>query len=105
MGRSPSLFPDNGLIEMEGGPSPFTKPSAFSTWCVSEKWKRCHTLPTGTNGELTSAGLILDTQSMKIPQLRNLYEKTGFDDGSMQSNRGFGFTHDGAEDALFDFLL
>ncbi len=64
----------------------------------------CHALPSGTNGQLTSGNLLQETQSIKIPQLRNLYEKTGFDDGSSANNRGFGFIHDGSVDTLFQFL-
>ncbi|MCH7799889.1 MAG: hypothetical protein IID28_15835, partial [Planctomycetes bacterium] len=64
----------------------------------------CHALPTGTNGQLTSADLLQETQSMKIPQLRNMYEKTGFENTSGNNNRGFGFTHDGAVDTMFEFL-
>ena len=42
---------------------------------------------------------------MKVPQLRNLYKKTGFTDQPFASNkRGFGFTHDGSFDNVFDFL-
>jgi hypothetical protein len=42
---------------------------------------------------------------MKVPQLRNLYQKTGFNDSPGAVNkRGAGFTHDGAIDDLFDFL-
>src|SRR6478672_11419257 len=42
---------------------------------------------------------------MKVPELRNLYRKTGFTDlpGAV-NKRGFGFTHNGAVDNLFDFL-
>ncbi|MHC4975661.1 MAG: GC-type dockerin domain-anchored protein [Planctomycetota bacterium] len=64
----------------------------------------CHTLPTGTNGQLTSAPLLQETQSIKIPQLRNMYEKTGFDDTSISNNRGFGYIKDGSIDDLFTFL-
>ncbi|MHC5027405.1 MAG: YncE family protein, partial [Planctomycetota bacterium] len=65
----------------------------------------CHAEPTGTNGQLTSATLIQDSQSMKIAQLRNMHEKTGYDQDSQSNNRGFGYTHDGAVDSLMDFLL
>ena len=41
---------------------------------------------------------------MKIPQLRNLQEKTGFSRTSASNNRGFGFIHDGSVDTLFNFL-
>ncbi|HYE02252.1 MAG TPA: hypothetical protein VD963_03345, partial [Phycisphaerales bacterium] len=65
----------------------------------------CHALPTGTNGTVTSANLLGETQSMKIPQLRNMYEKTGLDliPGSV-NNRGFGYIHDGSSPNLVAFL-
>ncbi|MHC4429703.1 MAG: YncE family protein, partial [Planctomycetota bacterium] len=63
----------------------------------------CHALPTGTNGELTSANLIQESQSMKIPQLRNMHEKTGFSETGT-NNRGFGYIHDGSVFTLFNFL-
>jgi YVTN family beta-propeller protein len=64
----------------------------------------CHAQPTGTNGQLTSGNLLQETQSIKIPQLRNMYEKTGFLDTSLNNNRGFGFIHDGSVPTLFEFL-
>lgn len=66
---------------------------------------QCHALPTGTNGQLTSANALQESQSMKIPQLRNMFPKAGFDKVSLSGNRGFGFTHDGSVDTLFNFLL
>ena len=63
----------------------------------------CHALPSGTNGQLTSADLLGESQSFKIPQLRNLYEKTGFGSSGV-NNRGFGFLHDGSVFTLFEFL-
>jgi len=65
----------------------------------------CHALPTGTNGQLIDAQALQETQDIKVPQLRNLYEKTGFRDSSNAVNkRGFGFIHDGTIDNLFNFL-
>ncbi|MHC4220327.1 MAG: hypothetical protein ACYSU7_17925, partial [Planctomycetota bacterium] len=64
----------------------------------------CHTLPSGTNGDITSANLLQESQSMKVPQLRNMHEKTGFDATSGNNNRGFGYIHDGSTDTLFSFL-
>lgn len=64
----------------------------------------CHAFAPGTNGQLTNAAALLETQSMKIPHLRNLYRKTGFDQLSMASNRGFGFIHDGSVGNIFTFL-
>ncbi len=67
--------------------------------CVS-----CHTLPTGANPTIISSDLLGETQSMKVPQLRNMHEKTGFTRTSTSNNRGFGFAHDGAFDTLNSFL-
>lgn len=67
----------------------------------------CHALPTGTNGGMTSGNLLQETQSIKIPQLRNMYDKTGFvklGPGAQNSNRGFGFIHDGSIANLFEFF-
>jgi hypothetical protein len=65
----------------------------------------CHSLPTGTNGLLTPAAALMASQDMKVPQLRNLYEKTLYSrlPGAVNP-RGFGYTHDGAIDNLFSFL-
>lgn len=64
----------------------------------------CHVLPTGTDGTINGSIAIQASQSFKVAQLGNLYEKTGFSKGSRENNRGFGFVHDGAEDTLFNFL-
>ena len=68
----------------------------------------CHTannfMP-GTNGQVVDHLALQESQDMKIPQLRNLYRKTGFRDSiGVVNKRGFGFTHDGAIDNLFAFL-
>ena len=64
-----------------------------------------HTVSTGTNGQLIDKTALQESQDIKIPQLRNLYEKTGFTDApGVVNKRGFGFTHNGAVDNLFDFL-
>jgi DNA-binding beta-propeller fold protein YncE len=68
----------------------------------------------GTNG---NASFEAEPQHMKIPHLRNMYEKVGMfgmpavqffmpGDNLHQSDqiRGFGFTHDGSTDTLFRFL-
>ncbi|MCH8006733.1 MAG: hypothetical protein IH888_10970, partial [Planctomycetes bacterium] len=64
----------------------------------------CHSVPTGTNGTVIQASALQETQSIKVPQLRNMYEKTGFSQMSSNNNRGFGFIHDGSIDTLFEFL-
>jgi YVTN family beta-propeller protein len=67
--------------------------------CVS-----CHALPTGENGLIIPAQALLQDQDMKVPQLRNMYEKTRLDNTAGTNVRGFGYTHDGAVDDLFSFL-
>ena len=94
-GSFPSLL-DNG-----GDPS--VGEAGFGL-CIS-----CHAGAAGTSGAIMGAEMnggseILGTQSIKIPQLRNLYEKTGFDRTSTRNNRGFGYLHDGNTDTLFNFL-
>ena len=92
----------------------------------------CHTLPTGmaVNGPTLAGGVanistggsvmptgpmgenhlgIISTDgssnvSMKVPQLRNLYEKTGLEFTQGESAAGFGFFHDGGVDSLARFV-
>jgi len=65
----------------------------------------CHALPTGTNRQHINRFALQEAQDIKIPHLRNLYEKTGFRDAPGAVNkRGAGFIHNGAVDNLFDFL-
>ena len=85
----------------------------------------CHTLPTGAgpnvelvggqlqeiplgpNGE-THLGLNSvdgsNNVTMKIPQLRNLFEVAGMDSTQTESRAGFGLLHDGAVDTLPRFF-
>jgi hypothetical protein len=95
----PSTFPGGGNPQTGETLYKVTKLDAGLITC-----NQCHLLPTGTNGTLTSDDLILDSQSMKIAQLRNMFEKTGLDHASSENTRGFGYTHDGAIDTLMTFL-
>ncbi|MEO6565484.1 MAG: hypothetical protein ABIO63_05570, partial [Casimicrobiaceae bacterium] len=91
----------------------------------------CHTLPTGmaANGALflglvavSSGGMVQPTGphgenhlgivsvdgstnvSIKVPQLRNQYEKVGFETTRTDNAAGFGFLHDGSVDSLSRFM-
>lgn len=64
----------------------------------------CHTLPSGTNGFVISATVIQEPQPMKVPQLRNMYRKVGFERTPGPKKSGFGFTHDGVIDTLTTFF-
>ena len=59
----------------------------------------------GTNRAMIPNEAILESQDMKVPQLRNLYKKTGFADYAGAVNkRGTGYSHDGSIDDIFTFL-
>lgn len=64
----------------------------------------CHTLPTGTNRLIIPGQVLQESQAFKVPQLRNMYQKTGFTDQAGAQKRGFGFLHDGSIDNLVTFL-
>jgi hypothetical protein len=71
----------------------------------------CHTLDEslgffGTGGAQSNEGLV---QRMKVPHLRNAYQKVGMFGFVGQGNtgeqvRGFGYLHDGSVDTLFNFF-
>jgi DNA-binding beta-propeller fold protein YncE len=60
----------------------------------------CHTMNTGTTGQIDDALASAHPQSLKMSQLRGLYHKPTFDKSSSQSIRGFGFNHDSEFDSL-----
>jgi hypothetical protein len=64
----------------------------------------CHARPAGTNGQVIDHFALQESQDMKVPQLRNMYKKSGFKDTVGTCKRGFGYTHDGSIDNLFHFL-
>jgi len=67
----------------------------------------CHTANPGpgTNKSITPAQALQESQSFKVPQLRNMYQKISFTDApGAISLDGFGFTHDGVDPSLFRFL-
>jgi len=65
--------------------------------------------PTGPNGE-RHHGVVFTSLaetphiSIKVPQLRNLHEKVGFEMTKTASRAGFGFLHDGSVDSLARFM-
>jgi len=66
----------------------------------------CHELPLGTQGLIFPIENLVGfgEQPIKIPQLRNMYEKTGFDDLSGVNKRVFGYLHDGMDHNLDAFV-
>jgi DNA-binding beta-propeller fold protein YncE len=85
----------------------------------------CHTFPTGAGGDVTASGLFFTpippgpngeahlglvsvdgstNVTMKIPHLRNLAERTGFELTQSENLAGFGYLHDGSIDSIARFV-
>jgi YVTN family beta-propeller protein len=79
-----------------------TEPFASSLACNS-----CHTADPGpgTNLAIIPANILQESQALKVPELRNLYQKVNFDNTALSSSTGgFGFIHDGSMPDIFAFL-
>lgn len=107
-GGNPNRGIDNSLPSSLNGGNPSAglntyqnEPFTGTLTCNS-----CHVLTSaGTNRLIIPAAALQEPQPMKVPQLRNLFTKTGFNRNvGAQSVLGFGFTHDGALPTLFGFL-
>ena len=103
---NPNRNLDGSLKTSLAGGNPVTGQQLYNTGnldfvqCVT-----CHTLPTGGSTSIISGNLLQEPQGMKVPQLRNMLEKTGYDAQTSATNaRGFGYTHDGGTPTLFDFF-
>ena len=59
---------------------------------------------TGTDKMLIAGTILHEAQSMKVPQLRDEFEKVGMVNAPGQQLSGFGYEHDGNVDSLLDFL-
>lgn len=66
----------------------------------------CHVVSQGGQAPFVLPGNILqESQGFNIPHLRNMYQKTGFNNApGAQSRTGFGFLHDGSFGTLTSFL-
>ncbi|HEX6883343.1 MAG TPA: hypothetical protein VF530_08175 [Planctomycetota bacterium] len=56
--------------------------------------------PLGENHVALTSMVGTTNKTVKVPQLRNLYERTGLDMTQLESTAGFGFLHDGGVDSL-----
>ncbi|MFG0282796.1 MAG: GC-type dockerin domain-anchored protein, partial [Phycisphaerales bacterium JB039] len=107
--RGLTLYRGTGTAGLDGG-----------LGCVT-----CHTLPTGMSPDMTfSGGRFVDiapgplgerhlalvsvdgstNRAFKTPQLRNLYEKVGFEATQTSNRSGFGVLHDGSVDSIARFV-
>jgi len=85
----------------------------------------CHTLPTGMGTDMTRVGntfvpiavgpngerhhglVSVDgstNAAIKVPQLRNIYKRTGFNTTQTVNRNGFGMLHDGSVDSIERFV-
>lgn len=64
----------------------------------------CHSGEFGTNTGLAQAEFLRSDQDLKVPQLRNMFEKTGLTPQEGWALRGFGYGHDGVFPDIFSFL-
>ncbi len=105
---NPNRFLDNSLRDAPAGqPSAVRGATFFANTPVdgSLRCAQCHLPADGGSNVLISGVALRAAQDMKVPQLRNLYMKTGFrDTAGVVAKRGFGFAHDGAFDNLLTFL-
>ncbi|HXG49459.1 MAG TPA: hypothetical protein VNO52_17685 [Methylomirabilota bacterium] len=65
----------------------------------------CHSPPDGSSGVIFPGGSARGPQDLKVPHLRNVYQKLNLTRApGAASVGGFGITHDGAQPDLFTFL-
>ena len=70
----------------------------------------CHALPVGTTRFILSKTALGESQDIKVPQLRDIYQRNNFNQtrgspaAGTNSLDGFGFTHDGTFQDNFAFL-
>ncbi|MEZ4647346.1 MAG: T9SS type A sorting domain-containing protein [Candidatus Eisenbacteria bacterium] len=97
---------DGSLSDGHGGPSATKGEFLFESGGLfgGIECTGCHTLPHGQNGVIIPAMIFDGEQDLDVPQLRNLYEKRGFDEHATQNVRGYGYTHDGAMGSIDEFL-
>ena len=69
---------------------------------------QCHLITNfqpGTDNKITPALALQEAQSVKVPQLRGLYQKVGMNRSQASPQiTGFGLIHDGSFDTLFNFM-
>lgn len=82
---------------------PLMTPPNYIDWPVA-RCVECHSQPGGGLNTVISGPFLAEPQDFNVPGLRELYRKTAFSFTSTSNNLGFGFTHDGSADTIFDYL-
>ncbi|HET6892651.1 MAG TPA: DUF4214 domain-containing protein [Pyrinomonadaceae bacterium] len=57
----------------------------------------------GTDNKITPKADLQESQSVKVPHFRGIYQKVGMRKAAGEQLTGFGFSHDGSFDTLFNF--
>jgi YVTN family beta-propeller protein len=100
---NPNEFPNRPPVEQSGGFGFF---SGFPLDGNIVSCNQCHFVTNfrpGTDNKITPKQALMASQSVKVPQLRGLYQKIGMDKTPGEKITGFGFAHDGTFDTLFNF--
>ncbi|HYH85376.1 MAG TPA: carboxypeptidase regulatory-like domain-containing protein, partial [Pyrinomonadaceae bacterium] len=102
---NPNEFPNRPPVQQTGGFGFF---SAFPLDGNVVSCNQCHIVTNfgaGTDNRIVPKDKLVDTQSVKVPQLRGLYQKIGMEKSPGEKMTGFGFAHDGTFDTIFNFQL
>ncbi|HEY6167669.1 MAG TPA: hypothetical protein VI454_06490 [Verrucomicrobiae bacterium] len=106
---NPSQNLDRSLPTNFAGGNPvqgrFTFTNEFYQPALLLSCNTCHLVPNGTDRGITPAAALQESQSFKVPHLRNIYQKLNFNrTPGAQTVGGFGFIHDGTFSTIFEFL-
>ncbi|HEV2803618.1 MAG TPA: beta-propeller fold lactonase family protein [Chthoniobacterales bacterium] len=106
---NPNQQLDRTLPPTHAGGNPAAGMNTFRTepYTTTISCNMCHKVDPGpgTDKTFTSGPVMQQPQTMKVPQLRTLYQKKFFNTASgAVSLDGFGLTHDGTDPGLFAFI-
>jgi hypothetical protein len=106
---NPNQQLDRTLPASHAGGSPAAGMNTFLTepYTSTITCNMCHKVDPGpgTDKTFTSGPVMQQPQTMKVPQLRTLYQKKFFNTtAGATSLDGFGLTHDGTDPGLFAFI-
>jgi YVTN family beta-propeller protein len=106
---NPNQLLDRTLPPTHAGGNPAAGMNTFLTepYTSTITCNMCHKVDPGpgTDKTFTSGPVMQQPQTMKVPQLRTLYQKRFFNTASgATSLDGFGLTHDGTDPGLFAFI-
>jgi len=113
---NPNQNLDRTLPTQFAGANPITGRASYQNFVFDAGNVNCLTCHAPTGRQLPAGNgtmrlvmadrRLTDAQHIKVPHLRNLYQKTGFmSTAGAASIAGFGFSHDGRDATLFDHFV